>query len=83
MTKYLHQVDACVARILAHTGERVVIDVEGQPWVVGNFPVETFPPDEWHDFRVLAEGGESGRLQLVLRDPVIQRKYGQHQQKYE
>jgi hypothetical protein len=43
-------------RILAHTGERVVIDAEGQPWVVGEFPVQTFPAGEWHDYRVLAEG---------------------------
>jgi len=43
-------------RILAHTGERVVIDPEGQPWVVGRFPLKAFPPDEWHDYRVLAEG---------------------------
>jgi Domain of Unknown Function (DUF1080) len=43
-------------RILAHTGEKVVIDTQGQPWVVGQFPLKAFPPDEWHDYRVLAEG---------------------------
>jgi hypothetical protein len=43
-------------RILAHTGEQVVIDTMGQPWVVGQFPLKAFPPDEWHDYRVLAEG---------------------------
>ncbi len=43
-------------RILAHTGEKVVIDPMGQPWVVGQFPLKAFPPDEWHDYRVLAEG---------------------------
>jgi hypothetical protein len=43
-------------RILAHTGEKVVIDPDGQPWVVGQFPLKSFPPGEWHDYRVLAEG---------------------------
>jgi hypothetical protein len=42
-------------RILAHTGEKVVIDPKGQPWVVGQFPLKAFPPDQWHDYRVLAE----------------------------
>jgi hypothetical protein len=42
-------------RILAHTGERVVIDTDGQPWVVGQFPLRDFAAGEWHDYRVLAE----------------------------
>ena len=29
-------------RILAHTGERVIIDTQGQPWVVGEFPLREF-----------------------------------------
>lgn len=43
-------------RILAHTGEKVIIDAKGQPWVVGEFPVKEFKAGEWHDFRVLVEG---------------------------
>ena len=43
-------------RILSHTGERVIIDTEGQPWVVGNIPVKKFGSDQWHDFRVLVRG---------------------------
>lgn len=43
-------------RILSHTGERVIIDADGQPWVVGTMPVRQFAPDEWHEFRVLVEG---------------------------
>lgn len=43
-------------RILAHTGEKVIIDPQGQPWVVGKLPTQVFPPDEWHDYRVLVEG---------------------------
>jgi hypothetical protein len=43
-------------RILAHTGEKVVIDPQGQPWVVGQLPLKEFRPGEWHDYRVLAEG---------------------------
>lgn len=43
-------------RILSHTGEKVIIDEKGQPWVVGKMPVKEFAPDEWHDFRVLVRG---------------------------
>jgi len=43
-------------RILAHTGERVIIDRDGQPWVVGEFRLKVFKPGEWHDYRVLVEG---------------------------
>lgn len=43
-------------RILAHTGEKVIIDTAGQPWVVGAFPVKEFKAGEWHEFRVLVEG---------------------------
>jgi hypothetical protein len=43
-------------RILAHTGENVIVDPAGQPWVVGAFPVKEFKAGEWHDFRVLVEG---------------------------
>ncbi|MEO8271672.1 MAG: DUF1080 domain-containing protein [Aureliella sp.] len=42
-------------RILSHTGEKVIIDPQGQPWVVGTMPIEVFADNEWHDFRVLAE----------------------------
>lgn len=43
-------------RILSHTGEKVIIAPDGQPWVVGKMPVKKFAPDEWHDFRVLVRG---------------------------
>jgi len=43
-------------RILSHTGEKVIIDPDGQPWVVGQFPLQKFEPDEWHEFRVLVRG---------------------------
>ncbi|GIW78649.1 MAG: hypothetical protein KatS3mg105_0456 [Gemmatales bacterium] len=43
-------------RILAHTGEKVIIDEKGQPWVVGEFPLKKFKPGEWHEYRVLVEG---------------------------
>ncbi|QDT79716.1 Arylsulfatase [Gimesia maris] len=43
-------------RILSHTGEKVIIDPEGQPWVVGKIAVKPFAPDEWHEFRVLVAG---------------------------
>lgn len=43
-------------RILAYTGEKVVIDPEGQPWVVGEHPVKEFAPGEWHEYRVVVQG---------------------------
>jgi choline-sulfatase len=43
-------------RILSHTGEKVIVDPEGRPWIVGQLPVKEFPPEEWHDYRVLVEG---------------------------
>jgi choline-sulfatase len=43
-------------RILSHTGEKVVVDTEGQPWVVGKLPYKEFAPDEWHEYRVLVRG---------------------------
>jgi hypothetical protein len=43
-------------RILAHTGERVIIDAQGQPWAVGEYALREFKPDQWHEYRVLVEG---------------------------
>lgn len=43
-------------RILSHTGEKVIVDEKGQPWVVGTMPVNEFEPDQWHDYRVLVQG---------------------------
>ncbi len=43
-------------RILSHTGEKVIIDPAGQPWVVGSMPIKEFAADQWHDYRVLVEG---------------------------
>lgn len=43
-------------RILSHTGEKVIVDPSGQPWVVGTMPVKEFAADEWHDYRVLVQG---------------------------
>jgi hypothetical protein len=43
-------------RILSHTGERVIVDPEGQAWVVGKIPVKEFEPDQWHEYRVLVQG---------------------------
>lgn len=43
-------------RILSHTGERVIIDRDGQPWVVGQMPKREFTADQWHDYRVLVQG---------------------------
>lgn len=43
-------------RILSHTGEKVIIDTKGQPWIIEKMPVKEFEAGEWHDFRVLVKG---------------------------
>lgn len=43
-------------RILSHTGEKVIVDREGQPWVVGAMEKKVFAPEEWHEYRLLVEG---------------------------
>lgn len=43
-------------RILSHTGEKVIVDTDGSPWVIGTMPVKEFAADEWHEFRVLVQG---------------------------
>jgi hypothetical protein len=43
-------------RILAHTGEKVIVDSNGQPWVVDKYPVKEFKPGDWHSYRVLVRG---------------------------
>lgn len=43
-------------RILSHTGEKVIVDADGQPWVVGQLPFKEFAPGEWHEYRVLVVG---------------------------
>jgi hypothetical protein len=42
-------------RILSHTGEKVIVNTDGQPWIVGNFQVKEFEPGQWHEYRVLVE----------------------------
>lgn len=43
-------------RILAHTGEKVIIDEDGRSWIVGEMPLKEFEPDQWHEYRVLVQG---------------------------
>ncbi len=43
-------------RILSHAGEKVIIDPDGQSWVIGEMPVTDPAPGEWHDFRILVKG---------------------------
>ncbi|MDB4731424.1 sulfatase-like hydrolase/transferase [bacterium] len=43
-------------RILSHTGEKVIVDTKGQPWIIEKMPVKEFEAGEWHDFRVLVQG---------------------------
>jgi len=43
-------------RILSHTGEKVIVAPDGQPWIIGQLPIKAFSADEWHDYRVLVRG---------------------------
>ncbi|MGB6220264.1 sulfatase-like hydrolase/transferase [Haloferula sp.] len=43
-------------RILSHAGEKVIIDPDGQPWVIDQMPVLDPAPGKWHDFRILVRG---------------------------
>lgn len=43
-------------RILAQTGQKVIIGTDGQPWAVGDLPRQEIPVDGWHDYRVVVEG---------------------------
>ncbi|HBJ85406.1 MAG TPA: acetylglucosamine-6-sulfatase [Verrucomicrobiales bacterium] len=43
-------------RILSHTGEKVIVAPDGQPWIIGQMEVRQFAADEWHDYRVLVRG---------------------------
>ena len=43
-------------RILARNGKSVVIDTVGQPWITQAKPVVKFKPNQWHQYRVLAQG---------------------------
>ena len=43
-------------RILGRTGRLVVIDADAQPWVVSEMTRPTFPPEQWHTYRVRVVG---------------------------
>lgn len=43
-------------RILSHTGEKVIVAPDGQPWIVGQMEIPKFTPDTWHEYRVLVRG---------------------------
>lgn len=43
-------------RILSHTGEKVIVDPKGQPWIIESMPVKEVAPDAWHDYRILVRG---------------------------
>ncbi len=60
-------------RILSNRGDKVVIDTEGNPWVVGSVEKEDIPYGEWVDYRILAEGNHlrhfvNGRMTTEVID---------------
>jgi len=60
-------------RVLAHAGERVVVDASGQSWLVGEMPVKKFAAGQWHDYRIAVRGNHhqhwiGGHLAVDLID---------------
>ncbi len=60
-------------RILARTGNKVIIDTLGQPWITHQQPVDKLTPDTWQHFRILAEGNRlrhwvNGKLTVDVID---------------
>ena len=43
-------------RILARTGDQVIIDPKGQSWIIETWQAPKVAPNEWHEYRVLVEG---------------------------
>ena len=43
-------------RILARTGNQVIIDSKGQGWIIDTWQAPNVTPNEWHEYRVLVEG---------------------------
>ena len=56
-------------RILSHTGEKVIVDKNGQSWIIDNFPVMEFKPGEWYDYRILVEANrhDTGLMDIQLQ----------------
>ncbi|MDD7985152.1 sulfatase-like hydrolase/transferase [Lentisphaera marina] len=42
--------------ILSRSGEKVIVDHEAQPWVVGKLPLQDFQSDQWHEYRIVVKG---------------------------
>ncbi|MDB4457715.1 DUF1080 domain-containing protein, partial [Akkermansiaceae bacterium] len=43
-------------RILSYTGQKVIVDQKGQPWVIGEMLVKKFPPNVWHQYSISIRG---------------------------
>jgi len=44
-------------KLLAHTGERVVIDTDGSAWVIGKLETpKKLAPDAWYEYRIRVRG---------------------------
>lgn len=43
-------------RILSYSGQKIIIDEKGQPWIVGKMPIKKIQPKLWHDYRILVRG---------------------------
>ncbi len=43
-------------RFLSNAGDKVIVDPQGQPWIVADLPKKQFAPDQWHQYRVLVRG---------------------------
>lgn len=54
--------------ILCHSGEEVIIDPDGQPWVVKAWDVPKLDATQWHQYRIVAKGNH---LRHFIDDNMI------------
>jgi hypothetical protein len=43
-------------RILGRQGNKIIVDTDGQPWIISTSPAIKFESNKWHHYRVLAQG---------------------------
>ncbi|MBM81809.1 MAG: acetylglucosamine-6-sulfatase [Planctomycetaceae bacterium] len=59
--------------LIAHAGERVIVDEDGDAWVVGKLPLNKFSAIGWHFYRIVVKGNHhqhwiDGRLRTEVID---------------
>ena len=66
-------------RILGRAGKKIVIDPDGQPWIVGKLPSVEIEHGQWHNYRVLARGNHlqhwiDGQMTIDVMDFEVEER---------